>query len=119
MKEEDYNSINVGGITWKVMPRPFSTGVDPYDSKFPRFDEYEPGTILEINFENNHNKENFLIIIVKHDNEYNSIYNNIKEPVIAINLSTGTFIIRNYVWKITYQEVKKGGLKNKQNDTNR
>lgn len=103
MKEED-NSINVGGIYWKIAPRPFSTGIDPYNSKFPRFDEYEPGTILEIDFEENPYGKPFLILVIPK-------LNNGSDVIGAITISNGIGILDNYNWDITHQEVKKGGLK--------
>lgn len=81
---------------------------------FPRFSEYEGGTILEVNFRVNeidkhiNDGEPFLIIII---NEHKMLNYLSGEKVIALHIKCGSPIIEDYCWEITHQIVKKGGLK--------
>lgn len=79
---------------------------------FPRFDEYLPGTILEITVNLVNNNNPFLIVILK-DGGYDGVmFRNSREEVIAVWINEGGCIMKGYKWKITHQEVKKGGLIN-------
>ncbi len=72
---------------------------------FPRFEDYLPGTILEVIL-SNYKSESFLIMILdeKHHKTHVAVYLNGRYEV-------GQLIHINHSFKITHQVVKKGGLR--------
>lgn len=76
---------------------------------FPKFEEYLPGTILEVILFNYKPNDKFLLLIL--DETLIKISNCI---AVYINgdFESGQGININHHFEITYQEVKKGGLRN-------